>query len=55
VYFKRPRFGYAARSPSHQPFAAGPAYAMAAPAAVGVLGAIDLLERAPYKRQARKA
>lgn len=33
---------------------AGPAYAVAAIAAVGVLGAVALLELAPYERQTRK-
>ena len=45
-------FGLLALAISHLP--AGPAYAMAALAAVAVLGAIGLLERAPYERQTPK-
>jgi UDP-GlcNAc:undecaprenyl-phosphate GlcNAc-1-phosphate transferase len=45
-------FGLLALAISHLP--AGPAYAVAALAAVAVLGAVGLLERAPYERQTRK-
>jgi UDP-GlcNAc:undecaprenyl-phosphate GlcNAc-1-phosphate transferase len=45
-------FGLLALVISHLP--AGPAYAVAALAAVAVLGAIVLLERAPYERQTPK-
>jgi UDP-GlcNAc:undecaprenyl-phosphate GlcNAc-1-phosphate transferase len=45
-------FGLLALAISHLP--AGPAYVVAALAAVAVLGAIGLLERAPYERQTRK-
>ena len=46
-------FGVLALVISHLP--AGPAYAVAALAAVAVLGAVALLERAPYERQKKKA
>jgi hypothetical protein len=60
VYIKRRRFGYATRpffgllalAISHLP--AGPSPAVAALAAVVVLGAIGFLERAPNERQTRK-
>jgi UDP-GlcNAc:undecaprenyl-phosphate GlcNAc-1-phosphate transferase len=45
-------FGLLALAISHLP--ARPAYAIAALAAVVVLGAVGLLERAPYERQTRK-
>src|SRR5216683_14460 len=45
-------FGLLALAISHLP--SGPAYAVAALAAVAVLGAVGLLERAPYERQTRK-
>jgi len=45
-------FGLLALAISHLP--ARPAYAVAAFSAVGVLGAVALLERAPYERQTRK-
>jgi UDP-GlcNAc:undecaprenyl-phosphate GlcNAc-1-phosphate transferase len=45
-------FGLLALAISHLP--ARPAYVIAALAAVGVLGAVGLLERAPYERQTRK-
>jgi UDP-GlcNAc:undecaprenyl-phosphate GlcNAc-1-phosphate transferase len=45
-------FGLLALAISHLP--AGPAYAVAALAAVAVLGAVGLLERAPYERQTPK-
>jgi UDP-GlcNAc:undecaprenyl-phosphate GlcNAc-1-phosphate transferase len=45
-------FGLLALAISHLP--ARPAYAVAALAAVAVLGAVGLLERAPYERQTRK-
>jgi hypothetical protein len=44
--------GLLALSISHLP--ARPAYAMAGLAAVAVLGAVGLLERAPYERQTRR-
>src|SRR6202790_1487038 len=45
-------FGLLALAISHLP--AGPAYALAALAGAAVLGAVGLLERAPYERQTRK-
>jgi len=45
-------FGLLALVISH--LAAGPAYAVAALAAAAVLGAVFLLERAPYERQTPK-
>jgi UDP-GlcNAc:undecaprenyl-phosphate GlcNAc-1-phosphate transferase len=45
-------FGLLALAVSRLP--AGPAYVVAAFAGVGVLGAVGLLERAPYERQTRK-
>ena len=45
-------FGLLALAISRLP--AGPAYAVAALAGVTVLGAVGLLERAPYERQTRK-
>jgi multidrug transporter EmrE-like cation transporter len=45
-------FGLLALAISH--LAAGPAYAVAACAGVAVLGAVGLLERAPYEKQTRK-
>jgi len=45
-------FGLLALAISHLP--AGPAYAVAALAALAVLGAVALLERAPYERQTPK-
>jgi UDP-GlcNAc:undecaprenyl-phosphate GlcNAc-1-phosphate transferase len=45
-------FGLLALAISHLP--ARPAYALAAFSAVAVLGAVALLERAPYERQTRK-
>jgi hypothetical protein len=55
VYFNRRRFGYATRlAPGVSHLPAGPAYAVAALAAVAVLGAVGLLERAPHERQTRK-
>jgi multidrug transporter EmrE-like cation transporter len=45
-------FGLLALAISRLP--AGPAYAIAAFVALAVLGAVGLLERAPYERQTRK-
>jgi hypothetical protein len=45
-------FGLLALAISH--LLAGRAYAVAALAAVAVLGAVGLLERAPYERQTRQ-
>jgi multidrug transporter EmrE-like cation transporter len=45
-------FGLLALAISHLP--AGAAYTLAALAGVAVLGAVDLLERAPYERQPPK-
>jgi multidrug transporter EmrE-like cation transporter len=45
-------FGLLALAISHVP--AGPAYTVAVLAGLGVLGAIGLLERAPYERQTPK-